>query len=192
MPEDDGQLAEVRHAYRVLGVSTDAEAVSIKRAYRHLLMRWHPDHYTSGTPDHVEATQMARLINEAYEVVEHAPLRNYVATNTVTQREKLPDNLYEQEWKLYAAWRTKILILIALAFVSYVPLALCLVPIHRKFFDLIGAPAYVLLLSLTIRQVGRCRCPRCHNNFFGALWKRRPELNYYRQSCAYCDLPKGA
>lgn len=62
-------------AYRVLGVSRDASAHAIKQAYRKLVKRWHPDLYKAGTSAHAEASQMTRLINEAYSMVSHAPLR---------------------------------------------------------------------------------------------------------------------
>jgi DnaJ domain len=75
MPVDDYPGKEIRHAYQVLGVSHDATANSIKRAHRALIKRWHPDLYRGGTPAHAEATQMARLINEAYLIIAQAPLR---------------------------------------------------------------------------------------------------------------------
>ena len=62
-------------AYRVLGIPRDASAHAIKQAYRKLVKRWHPDLYKSGTAEHSEASQMTRLLNEAYSVVSHAPLR---------------------------------------------------------------------------------------------------------------------
>jgi hypothetical protein len=80
MPENDIQLTELRHAYQVLGVPTDAAAPSIKHAYWRLVKRWHPDLYANGTPAHVEATRMTKLINEAYLAVAHAPLRYHVET----------------------------------------------------------------------------------------------------------------
>jgi curved DNA-binding protein CbpA len=80
MLENDYQLTELRHAYQVLGVPTDTAAPSIKYAYRRLVKRWHPDLYANGTPAHVEATQMTRLINEAYSAIAHAPLRYHVET----------------------------------------------------------------------------------------------------------------
>lgn len=65
----------IEQAYRVLAVSRDASAHAIKQSYRKLVKRWHPDLYKSGTNAHTEATQMTLLINEAYAVVSHAPLR---------------------------------------------------------------------------------------------------------------------
>lgn len=72
----------IEHAYRVLGVPREAPAHTIKQAYRKLVKRWHPDLYTAGTTAHAEATEMSRVINEAYATVSHAPLRyesNFVA-----------------------------------------------------------------------------------------------------------------
>jgi|SRR5436309_6362347 len=88
MPENDYQLTELRHAYQVLGVPSDAAAPSIKHAYRRLVKRWHPDLYANGTPAHVEATHMTRLINEAYSAIAHAPLRYHVETYSSQTKEK--------------------------------------------------------------------------------------------------------
>lgn len=65
----------VEQAYRVLGVSLEASAGAIKQSYRKLVKRWHPDLYKAGTDAHAEASQMTRLLNEAYSVASHAPLR---------------------------------------------------------------------------------------------------------------------
>ena len=88
MAENDHQLTELRHAYQVFGVPTDAAAPSIKHAYRRLVKRWHPDLYANGTPAHVEATHMTRLINEAYSAIAHAPLRYHVETYSSQTRGK--------------------------------------------------------------------------------------------------------
>ena len=88
MPEYDSQLSELKHAYQVLGVPTDAAASSIKHVYRCLVKRWHPDLYASGTPEHLEATHMARLINEAYATIAHAPLRYHVDRYSSQTNEK--------------------------------------------------------------------------------------------------------
>jgi hypothetical protein len=82
----DGQLKDLKHAYQVIGVPPDASAHSVKQAYRRLVSRWHPDLYASGTTAHIEATQMTKLINEAYSAIAHAPLRYHV--ETYSQREE--------------------------------------------------------------------------------------------------------
>jgi len=51
--------------YRLLGVSRTADAVSIKRAYRELARRYHPDHH-DGNPI---AEDRFRLIAEAYSIL---------------------------------------------------------------------------------------------------------------------------
>jgi hypothetical protein len=77
MPTADDQIAELKHAYQVLGVPLSASASSIKQTYRQLVKRWHPDLYSSGTPAYAEATQMTKLINGAYAAIGDAPLRYY-------------------------------------------------------------------------------------------------------------------
>lgn len=71
------QLGELKRAYQILGVPHFAPAHSIKKAYRRLVKRWHPDRYPTGSSSHAEATQMTKLINRAYAEIEHAPLRYY-------------------------------------------------------------------------------------------------------------------
>lgn len=88
MTEYDSQITELKHAYQVLGVPADATTASIKHAYRRLVKRWHPDLYASGTPEYVEATYMARLINNAYATIAHAPLRYHVDRNSGQTDEK--------------------------------------------------------------------------------------------------------
>lgn len=77
MPVSDDKLEDLKRAYQVLDVSPFASALSIKQAYRQLIKRWHPDRYPSGSASHPEASQMTKLINQAYSEVERAPLRYY-------------------------------------------------------------------------------------------------------------------
>lgn len=52
--------------YEVLGISKDASADAIKKSYRKLAVRWHPDK----NPDNpTEATEKFKLIAEAYEIL---------------------------------------------------------------------------------------------------------------------------
>ena len=71
------EIDELRRAYQLLNVPYSASERSIKQAYRRITKRWHPDRYTSGTPTYAEATQMMKLINEAYSQIANAPLRHY-------------------------------------------------------------------------------------------------------------------
>jgi hypothetical protein len=47
--------------------------------------RWHPDLVQIGSPQHAEATQMAKAINEAYAAIKGAPLRYYAGAVSLTQ-----------------------------------------------------------------------------------------------------------
>jgi curved DNA-binding protein len=51
--------------YKVLGVSRDASAEEIRKAYRKLAMKYHPDR----NPDDKQAEERFKEINEAYQVL---------------------------------------------------------------------------------------------------------------------------
>jgi hypothetical protein len=75
------QIAEWKHAYQMLGVPLDSSSHSIKQAYRTLCKRWHPDRCASGAAAREESTRMMALINDAYDKIQHAPLRYFADAN---------------------------------------------------------------------------------------------------------------
>ena len=90
MPARDNEIQNLAHAYLVLDVPHDASQRAIKSSYRKLVKRWHPDRYRAGSEEHLEATQMTRLINAAYERIQDAPLRAGFATPFSTPRNSNP------------------------------------------------------------------------------------------------------
>ena len=60
-----------RDYYEVLGVNRDASEEEIKKAYRRLAMKWHPDR----NPDNPKAEEHFKEANEAYEVLTNAEKR---------------------------------------------------------------------------------------------------------------------
>ncbi|MFQ3536750.1 MAG: J domain-containing protein [Aggregatilineales bacterium] len=60
-----------RDYYKILGVSRNATAEEIKKAYRNLARRYHPDR----NPNNKEAEARFKQINEAYEVLSDAEKR---------------------------------------------------------------------------------------------------------------------
>jgi len=64
-------LAEKRDYYEVLGVPKNAEADAIKKAYRKIALRWHPDK----NPGNTEAEERFKEAAEAYEVLSDADKR---------------------------------------------------------------------------------------------------------------------
>ena len=78
------ELEGWKHAYRVLDAPLSASPATIKQSYRKLMKRWHPDLFASGSAGQVEASNMTRIINEAYASIGRAPLRYYAEPRTPT------------------------------------------------------------------------------------------------------------
>jgi len=55
----------VANAYEILGISRTADASEIRRAYREMARRWHPDRFPVG-PERMWAEQKMTSINIAY------------------------------------------------------------------------------------------------------------------------------
>jgi DnaJ-class molecular chaperone len=55
--------------YKVLGVSKTANDDELKKAYRKLALKWHPDRNQGSEEEKVKADKMFKDINEAYSVV---------------------------------------------------------------------------------------------------------------------------
>src|SRR5262244_3667443 len=61
-----------RDYYEVLGVNRDADDEAIKKAYRRLAMKWHPDR----NPDNPKAEDHFKEAKEAYEILSEPSKRS--------------------------------------------------------------------------------------------------------------------
>ena len=59
---DARALRDLTH-YQVLGVSQDCDVAALKKAYRQLCLRWHPDKHTSSAEDQQRANAAFRVRN---------------------------------------------------------------------------------------------------------------------------------
>ena len=66
----------LEEAYKVLGLSAGADMSQVKRAYRKLAMRWHPDRFVSSTESEIaHASSMFREVTQAYrKICDAAPV----------------------------------------------------------------------------------------------------------------------
>jgi curved DNA-binding protein CbpA len=58
---------DIDEYYHALGLNPGAGPIEIKRAYRQLIRRWHPDLFKPGSPMQTTAEHITKEINEAYD-----------------------------------------------------------------------------------------------------------------------------
>lgn len=90
MAEGEQAIEKLKKAYRVLDVPETASALAIKSNYRKLIKRWHPDKPATSAATAAEATLMTKLLNEAYSLIENAPLRYYEAGSATKAKPERP------------------------------------------------------------------------------------------------------
>ena len=73
-------VTRIKRAYDVLGLPPESSALQIKREYRRLAKRWHPDRWPRGGLQEQQAGERMRQINDAYALVRHGPLRYHADT----------------------------------------------------------------------------------------------------------------
>jgi DnaJ-domain-containing protein 1 len=72
----------IRRDYETLGVNPRDSTPTIRRRYRQLVKRWHPDRFSEGSQAHDQATSRIRAINAAYAQIKDAPLRRETSLPT--------------------------------------------------------------------------------------------------------------
>ncbi|MCX7993987.1 MAG: J domain-containing protein, partial [Fimbriimonadales bacterium] len=63
------RATELERAYRVLGVSADADLAAVRRAYRELIARSDPSRFPENTPEREKAEQIRQRIEQAYQTL---------------------------------------------------------------------------------------------------------------------------
>jgi hypothetical protein len=60
---------ELRQLYEVLGIPQGASEAELRRAYRELVKKWHPDRFAQNPLLHKKAEEKLKQINQAYELL---------------------------------------------------------------------------------------------------------------------------
>lgn len=68
-PAQPAQQTELQRAYRVLGLSEDADLAAVRRAYRELIGRSDPNRFPEGSLEREKAAQIQQRIEQAYQTL---------------------------------------------------------------------------------------------------------------------------
>src|ERR1044071_7444284 len=85
--------------YRTLGLAPEARFDEVKRAYRALVKRWHPDRFTTDTDRQRQALERFYMITSAYETLR--------ARHAATDVTRPPAQRWRQRvvsWAMRSAW----------------------------------------------------------------------------------------
>ena len=92
----------VSDPYKVLGVSPDASDEEIKKAYRELTKKYHPDL----NPGDEHAAQMMNDVNTAYDMIKSGAVQSQAADGTQYQQYQYADPFNPNAWgNWYGGWQ---------------------------------------------------------------------------------------
>ncbi len=79
-------LIDLKWAYHVLEAEHTASAVVLKKHYRDMVKKWHPDKFALDPAQQAKATQKTQEINQAYQKIKDAPLRYHISSHPRAQQ----------------------------------------------------------------------------------------------------------
>lgn len=82
--------------YRILQISPDADDSALKRAYRELARKYHPDHY-HGTPLETMAEEKMKEINEAYSQICALRKNGWIETDEERERREYEERMRQEK-----------------------------------------------------------------------------------------------
>ncbi|MDJ0735581.1 MAG: dynamin family protein [Nostocaceae cyanobacterium] len=68
-PQKQVDKAQISRAYNILGLQVGASVADVKKAYKTLVKKWHPDLYVDKPQLQKQAQDKMRLVNEAYTIL---------------------------------------------------------------------------------------------------------------------------
>merc|ERR1719190_9376 len=93
-------VQDAKGLYATLGVATTADEAEIRKAYRRLALRWHPDK----NPDNPEATAEFQKVSGAYEVLSDPERRRLYDSTGCVDEEEFEDANADHAADLFAAF----------------------------------------------------------------------------------------
>jgi DnaJ-domain-containing protein 1 len=69
-PPTGRQALSIQKAYAALEVNVGADFVTVRKAYRGLMRKYHPDHHTESAEKQRAANEVAQRLTEAYKLLE--------------------------------------------------------------------------------------------------------------------------
>lgn len=93
-------------AYKILDISKDSDMTEIKKIFRKLAMKWHPDR----NPNNEEAKEKFKQINAAYEFLEKSlqPSHTSNSSSETNSSEQQPDYYENTSTKQNTKWEPEI------------------------------------------------------------------------------------
>jgi len=85
-------LQVLQKAYNLLDLNYTDTAHVIRRKYRTLVKKWHPDKWMHDLDQQKTATRNIQAITNAFQLIKHAPLRYHISTHPRWQKAKSPEN----------------------------------------------------------------------------------------------------
>jgi hypothetical protein len=137
-------------AYAVLGVGYDASIADVRRAYRALARRYHPDRVPARSPEQQRATEQMAAINAAYALIIDAPLRHHPIS-----RPSDPDLVFTQPFLDEALRRARAERIAAIAQTTVLVVLITglfivsILPALQSAGVSVGASALILVAGLT-------------------------------------------
>jgi len=158
-------------AYALLEVGWQASGADVRRAYRELARRHHPDRVPPNSPEHVLATARMAAINAAYELIHDAPRRHHPISRGSDHHRTFTDADVREAQRLARAHqrREQIVTAVTIAGLCILVSLVALPTLHRAGVGYAASAAVIIALAAWAYAVRRSVDPFVALNGLAAL-----------------------